>query len=285
MVKSRGLGRGLDALLAVKEKTQDKVSPETLLLEKLQPGKYQPRTQMDEELISELSESIKAQGLIQPIIVRPLANDRYEIIAGERRWRAAQMAGLTEVPVRIRDVDDNSALAMALIENIQREDLNPLEEARGIKRLVDEFSMTHEQVAKVLGKSRSAVSNLQRLLGLSPLVQEMLSNGQLDMGHARALISVDVARQANLARKIISLGLSVREAEALVGGLDLSPKTKGVSGRQSVDRDTINLQETLAQGLGMAVTISHSKKAGSGAVTLKYKTLDQLDQIVKKLKR
>jgi ParB family chromosome partitioning protein len=285
MVKSRGLGRGLDALLAVKEKTQDKVSPETLLLEKLQPGKYQPRTQMDDELISELSESIKAQGLIQPIIVRPLANDRYEIIAGERRWRAAQMAGLTEVPVRIRDVDDNSALAMALIENIQREDLNPLEEARGIKRLVDEFSMTHEQVAKVLGKSRSAVSNLQRLLGLSPLVQEMLSNGQLDMGHARALISVDVARQATLARKIISLGLSVREAEALVGGLDLSPKTKGVSGRQSVDRDTINLQETLAQGLGMAVTISHSKKTGSGAVTLKYKTLDQLDQIVKKLKR
>jgi ParB family chromosome partitioning protein len=285
MVKSRGLGRGLDALLAVEEKTQDKVSQETLLLEKLQPGKYQPRTQMDDKLISELAESIKAQGLIQPIIVRPIANDRYEIIAGERRWRAAQMAGLTEAPVRIRDVDDNSALAMALIENIQREDLNPLEEARGIKRLVDEFSMTHEQVAKVLGKSRSAVSNLQRLLGLSPLVQEMLSSGQLDMGHARALISVDVARQANLARKIISLGLSVREAEALVGGLDLSPKTKGVSGRQSVDRDTINLQETLAQGLGMAVTISHSKKTGGGAVTLKYKTLDQLDQIVKKLKR
>lgn len=285
MVKSRGLGRGLDALLAVKETTQDKVSRETLPLEKLQPGKYQPRTQMDDQLISELAESIKAQGLIQPIIARPVANDRYEIIAGERRWRAAQMAGLTEVPVRIRDVDDNSALAMALIENIQREDLNPLEEARGIKRLVDEFSMTHEQVAKVLGKSRSAVSNLQRLLGLSPLVREMLSNGQLDMGHARALISVDVARQASLARKIVSLGLSVREAEALVGGLDLSPKTKAVSGRQSVDRDTINLQESLAQGLGMTVTISHSKKLGSGAVTLKYKTLDQLDQIVKKLKR
>ena len=285
MVKSRGLGRGLDALLAVKETTQDKVSRETLPLEKLQPGKYQPRSQMDDQLISELAESIKAQGLIQPIIARPVANDRYEIIAGERRWRAAQMAGLTEVPVRIRDVDDNSALAMALIENIQREDLNPLEEARGIKRLVDEFSMTHEQVAKVLGKSRSAVSNLQRLLGLSPLVQEMLSNGQLDMGHARALISVDVARQASLARKIVSLGLSVREAEALVGGLDLSPKTKAVSGRQSVDRDTINLQESLAQGLGMTVTISHSKKLGSGTVTLKYKTLDQLDQIVKKLKR
>jgi len=215
MVKSRGLGRGLDALLGADE-VQSAAKQEELRdvpLELLQPGKYQPRTRMDQEALGELAASIKAQGIMQPILVRPIAGERYEIIAGERRWRAARIAGLATVPVLVRAVPDRQALAVSLIENIQREDLNPLEEAAGIQRLVHEFEMTHAAAAEVLGRSRSAVTNLLRLLELAPPVRDLLADGKLDMGHARALLPLPVARQIELAREAAARGLSVRDVE------------------------------------------------------------------------
>src|SRR5450631_4531696 len=203
----KGLGRGLDALLSGGKSEKDEVMRD-LNVTLLKPGKYQPRSHMDEASLNDLAASIKAQGIMQPILVRQLADSGYEIIAGERRWRAAQLAGLTQVPVLLRKVPDNAALAMALIENIQREDLNPLEEAIGIQRLIDEFQMTHQAAADAVGRSRSAASNLLRLLKLPQAVQDMLMDGAIDMGHARALISLDNAQQVLLANKIVLLGLS-----------------------------------------------------------------------------
>src|SRR5512134_28165 len=217
MKKARGLGRGLDALLGGEPTaTSSPGAPTSLPLTLLRAGRYQSRTRMNAESLAELASSIKAQGVVQPILVRPAGDGHYEIIAGERRFRAAQMAGLTDVPVVVRDVPDESALAMALIENIQREDLNPLEEAQGVQRLIREFGFTHEQAAQAIGRSRSATSNLLRLLNLAAPVQEMLMEGNLDMGHARALLAVDGATQVQLGHQIIVKGLSVREAEALV---------------------------------------------------------------------
>ena len=282
MAKLKGLGRGLDALLASDDQDPTIVDGTltTLRSALLRPGRYQPRTRMDPASIEELAESIKSQGVLQPILVRTL-DDGYEIIAGERRWRAAQLAGLKEVPVVIRDVDDNAAMAIALIENIQREDLNPLEEASGIQRLIDEFSMTHETAGKAVGRSRSAVSNLLRLLSLEKPVQELLMSGSIDMGHARALLAVAGSRQLELAQRIVALGLSVREAEQLVSkGI---PLTKRIKRAARKDRDIAALEESLSEILGTTVTIRH-QKSGRGKLTIDYADLDQLDVILARLK-
>ena len=216
MSKNKGLGRGLDALLSGEiEESSSADQLKTMPVTALQPGKYQPRTFMDPASLESLAESIRAQGIMQPIVVRKVSQDRYEIIAGERRWRAAQLAGLTQVPVIIREIPDEAALAMALIENIQREDLNPIEEAHGLQKLMDEFAMTHEVIAKAVGRSRSAVSNTLRLLNLHAKVQDLLLSNQLDMGHARALLSLQGAEQVVLANEIVLNKLTVRDAESL----------------------------------------------------------------------
>jgi ParB family transcriptional regulator, chromosome partitioning protein len=249
----------------------------------LKPGRFQPRTRMDPQSIAELADSIKAQGLIQPILVRPVENGKYEIIAGERRWRASQLAGLTQVPVVVRNVPDKAALAMALIENIQREDLNPLEEATGIQRLVDEFEMTHEVAAQAVGRSRSAVTNLLRLLNLSKAVQDLLMQGKIEMGHARALLTINGSRQAELAHQIISRNLSVREAEQLVGQTETtSRKTPRKQPRK--DRDLQALEEELSEILGTTVTVK-TARGGRGKLTIDYASLDQLDNVLQKLRR
>jgi ParB family chromosome partitioning protein len=282
MTKLKGLGRGLDALLASDDQDLGAASETltTLRLALLRPGRYQPRTRMDPASIEELAESIKSQGVLQPILVRSL-DDGYEIIAGERRWRAAQLAGLEEVPVVVHDVDDNAAMAIALIENIQREDLNPLEEASGIQRLIDEFAMTHETAGRAVGRSRSAVSNLLRLLSLEEAVQDMLMSGAIDMGHARALLAVSGPRQLELAQHIVALGLSVRDAEQLVSnGIPLSKRIKRAARK---DRDIAALEETLSENLGTTVTIRH-QKSGRGKLTIDYADLDQLDPILERLK-
>ncbi|HZV97882.1 MAG TPA: ParB/RepB/Spo0J family partition protein [Methylophilaceae bacterium] len=277
MVKSKGLGRGLDALLAGDVGSVGEAdSLRMLKVEQLQPGKYQPRTQMDAESLSNLADSIKAQGIMQPILTRQVAAERFEIIAGERRWRAAQLAGLHEVPVMVRVIPDESALAMALIENIQRENLNPLEEAVGIKRLIDEFSMTHQAASEAVGRSRTAVTNLLRLLNLAMPVQDMLMHGKIDMGHARALLSVDGAQQILLAEQISNKKLSVREAERLVNQI-LHPPKKPV--RPKPNRDLLRLQESVADRIGAKVSIKHNGK-GAGKLVIDYQNLDQLDGIL-----
>ena len=279
MVKlNKGLGRGLDALLSGNVKEQDDVLRE-LKVGQLKPGKYQPRSRMDEASLNELAASIKAQGVMQPILARPLPEGNYEIIAGERRWRAAQLAGLNQVPVLVRKVADNTALAMALIENIQREDLNPLEEAVGIQRLINEFKMTHQTAADAVGRSRSAASNLLRLLKLPQPVQAMLMEGKLDMGHARALLALDGVQQITASNKIAAGGLSVREAEKLVQNL-LAPAPRHKKVKPS--RDIVRLQEKVADQLGAKVVIQHGTK-GSGKLVIEYKTLDQLDGILAKM--
>ena len=281
MAKLKGLGRGLDALLSGGDEKADDTLTE-LAVGLLKPGRFQPRTRMDPQSIAELADSIKAQGLIQPILVRPVENGKYEIIAGERRWRASQLAGLTQVPVVIRTVADKAALAMALIENIQREDLNPLEEAAGIQRLIDEFEMTHESAAQAVGRSRSAVTNLLRLLNLSKAVQDLLMQGKLEMGHARALLAVNGSRQAELAHQIISGSLSVREAEQLVGQVEtMSRKTPRKQPRK--DRDLQALEEELSEILGTAVTVK-TARGGRGRLTIDYASLDQLDTVLQKLR-
>ena len=278
MVKpNKGLGRGLDALLSGNIKEQDDVLRE-LEVGQLKPGKYQPRSRMDEASLNELAASIKAQGIIQPILARMLPDGSHEIIAGERRWRAAQLAGLSHVPVLVRKVADNVALAMALIENIQREDLNPLEEAVGIQRLIDEFQMTHQTAADAVGRSRSAASNLLRLLKLSQPVQAMLMEGELDMGHARALLSLEGAAQIAAANKIVLSGLSVREAEKLVQN-ELIPIAKRELQKTVPSRDIVRLQEKLADRLGTKVAIQHGGK-GAGKLVIEYKTLEQLDGVL-----
>ena len=279
ITKMRGLGRGLDALLAGDESAK-KEQQRSLPVTALQPGKYQPRTQMDKESLDELAASIRAQGLMQPILVRPVAQDRYEIIAGERRWRAAQLAGLTEVPTLIRDIPDENALAMALIENIQRENLNPLEEALGLQRLVDEFSLTHQQAADAVGRSRPAASNLLRLLALAQPVQDMLMAGEIDMGHARALLPLALALQVQLAQRIAQKGLSVREAERLVQR-EMSPPSARVPPKP--DRDLLRLQEELSDTLGATVAIKTNRK-GAGKMTIDFSDLDQLEGILIRLR-
>ncbi len=279
MVKpNKGLGRGLDALLSGDAGEQGDVLSE-MKVGQLKPGKYQPRSRMDETSLNELAASIKAQGVMQPILARALPDGSHEIIAGERRWRAAQLAGLSQVPVLVRKVADNAALAMALIENIQREDLNPLEEAVGIQRLIDEFKMTHQTAADAVGRSRSAASNLLRLLKLPQPVQVMLMEGGLDMGHARALLALDGARQITAANKIKASGLSVREAEKLVQNL-LNPVSKHKKAKPG--RDIIRLQENVADQLGAKVGIQHGAK-GAGKLIIEYKTLDQLDGILARM--
>jgi len=280
MAKLKGLGRGLDALLSGNDtRSEDTLSE--LAVGILRPGRFQPRTRMDPQSIAELADSIKSQGLIKPILVRPVEGGKYEIIAGERRWRAAQLAGLTQVPVVMRDVPDQTALAMALIENIQREDLNPLEEANGIQRLVDEFEMTHDAAAQAVGRSRSAVTNLLRLLNLSKAVQDLLMQGKLEMGHARALLAVNPARQAELAHQIIGRGLSVREAEQLVGRSEVGARK--TPRKQKKDRDLEALEEELAETLGTAISINTSR-GGKGKLVINYSSLDQLDEILVRLR-
>ncbi len=278
MVKMKGLGRGLDALLAGDSEENNQDTLQKLKLDQLQPGKYQPRTHMDQESLAELAESIKSQGIMQPILARALIAGNYEIIAGERRWRAARLAGLTEVPVLVRVVADEAALAMSLIENIQRENLNPLEEATGIQRLINEFDMTHQLAAEAVGRSRSAVSNLLRLLNLAPPVQELLMHNQLDMGHARALLSLPNAGQITAANEIVGKGLSVREAERLVQRQQ-RPDAKS---KPKPDRDILRLQEDLAEKLGAVVTLKAQKK-GRGKLIINYDSLEQLDSIIGRL--
>jgi ParB family transcriptional regulator, chromosome partitioning protein len=279
MVKPKGLGRGLDALLSGDTETISQSDTlRTLPVGQLQPGKYQPRSYMNEEALQTLADSIAAQGIMQPILVREVATDKFEIIAGERRWRASQKAGLTEVPVLVREIADEAALAMALIENIQREDLNPLEEAMGIKRLIDEFDMTHEKAAEAVGRSRVAVSNLLRLLTLTPMVQDMLLDNQIDMGHARALVGSEPAQQILLANKVVQDGLSVREVERLIQ----SEPASGKKAKPAVHPDVASLQNQLSEQLGADVAIS-SKASGAGVLKLSFSNLDQLDDWIAKL--
>jgi ParB family transcriptional regulator, chromosome partitioning protein len=280
MVKLKGLGRGLDALLANDiEASAQSDSLATLSVDKLQPGKYQPRTHMDQASLESLADSIRAQGIMQPIVVRLVNDGKYEIIAGERRWRASQIAGLKEVPVIIKEIADDVALAMALIENIQRENLNPIEEANGIQRLINEFDMTHETAAQAVGRSRSAVTNLLRLQNLHAVVQEMLAQSKLDMGHARALLTLEGAKQITAAEEIVQNQLSVRSAEQLVK--KLSSVERSPVKTITKDRDVLRLQEALAQSLGAVVTIDGSKN-GSGTLKIRYASLEQLDEIILK---
>ncbi|TAK38328.1 MAG: ParB/RepB/Spo0J family partition protein [Betaproteobacteria bacterium] len=279
MSKPRGgLGRGLDALLGGDERAP-KDALATLAVTAIRPGRYQPRSRMDEAALAELAASIRAQGLMQPVLVRPVEPGAFELIAGERRWRAAQLAGLTEIPALVRAVPDEAALAMALIENIQREDLNPIEEATGLQRLVDEFGMTHEQVADAIGRSRSATTNLLRLLRLAKPVQEMLMNRVLDMGHARALLALDGARQIEAAQRVAARGLSARETEVLARRL-ASGAVAGAARKR--DRDVLRLEQELSDRLGTTVEIRHGSK-GSGKLILHYSSLEHFDQLVKKL--
>jgi ParB family transcriptional regulator, chromosome partitioning protein len=280
--RPKGLGRGLDALLGGEPPAVPPGAPQTLPLARLRPGKYQPRTSMNPESLAELADSIRAQGVMQPILVRPVGDDLYEIIAGERRFRASQLAGLSEVPVLVKNVPDEAALAMALIENIQREDLNPLEEAQGVQRLIREFSFTHEQAAQAIGRSRSATSNLLRLLNLAAPVQEMLLGGRLDMGHARALLAVDSAHQVQLGHQIVLKGLSVREAETLVARSQREASVPAVGVKRS--RDVERLEEELADTLGAVVHLNADAK-GKGKLVIQFSSLDQLDGIVERLRR
>ena len=279
MVKQKGLGRGLDALLSRNGSVDiSEESLQNLEISRLQPGKYQPRTNMDQVALAELAESIKAQGVMQPILVRPISDDQYEIIAGERRWRAAQLAGLNEVPALIRKVADESALAMSLIENIQRENLNPLEEAMGIQRLINEFGMTHQTAGEALGNSRSTISNLLRLLNLSAPVQELMMQGKIEMGHGRAILTLVPAEQIKMANLIAQKQLSVRETEKLVNQIE-HPSTKKI---KKPDRDLLRLQEDVSERLGAQVDIK-PKKNGQGNIVIHYSSLDQLDDILSKL--
>ena len=296
--QTRGLGRGLDALLGgSKPAAADKAPianaapatpevPRKLPVTDLQPGKYQPRTRMDEASLNELASSIAAQGLVQPIIVRPLgagAKTPYEIIAGERRWRASQIAGLKEVPVHVHHIADEAALAMALIENIQREDLNPLEEAQGLRRLIDEFQLTHQEAAEAVGRSRSAATNLLRLLELAPPVQDLLMQGRLDMGHARALLALTGSDQIGVAQQVVLKSLSVRETEELVRRRQsgkMTAKAAGVAAKAE-NSDVVRLSERLADALGAEVAIAANKR-GAGKITIHFDSLDQLDGLIER---
>ncbi|SFB72540.1 ParB/RepB/Spo0J family partition protein [Massilia yuzhufengensis] len=285
--KLKGLGRGLDALLGGDSEPAQAKAPSSLAITQIQAGKYQPRTRMDETSLSELAASIKTQGIMQPVLVRPLAAGSpvpYEIIAGERRFRAAQMAGLDEIPVLVRDVDDQSAAAMALIENIQREDLNPLEEAQGIQRLINDFQFTHEQAAAAVGRSRSAVSNLLRLINLASPVQTMLMAGDIDMGHARALLAVDSAQQITLANQVIAKRLSVRETEKLVArAIEDQASPAAASRAKDKPGDIVRLEEELSDKLATPVMFKMGTK-GKGQLIIDFADLDILDGVLARLR-
>ena len=277
----RGLGRGLDALLGdISVAEEKKQHLQSLPIESMQRGKYQPRKDLNPEKLQELADSIKAQGIIQPIVVRKISFEKYEIVAGERRWRASQLAGLTQIPVVIKEIDDRTAMAMALIENIQREDLNPLEEAEALKRLLDEFEMTHQLIAEAIGKSRTTVTNLLRLMDLHPDVKKLLLSNNLELGHARALLSLEGSKQVALANKVIKEGLTVRATERLVKESHADPKNKKI---KLIDNDTVKLQDELTGKLGAKVTIDH-KENGSGKLVITYTSLDELDGIIELLK-
>jgi ParB family chromosome partitioning protein len=280
-MKNRGLGRGLDALLSNDgDNVSSKIEPTNVMpLSQLTPGKFQPRKNFNQDSLKELAESIKAQGIIQPILVRMTSNNQYEIIAGERRWQAAKIAKLDEVPVVVKDISDSTALAMALIENIQREDLNVIEEARGIKRLIDEFNITHEAAAEAVGKSRAAVSNTLRLLSLCEHAQYALETNKIEMGHARAILSLSPIDQAMMCQKIVNQKLTVREVEKDVS----EGTTKKPTSKQSKDHDIKRLENELSERFGTNISISH-KQSGKGSINFKYSNLDELDRIIAKLK-
>jgi ParB family chromosome partitioning protein len=280
-MKNRGLGRGLDALLSNEgDNVSSKIETTNVMpLSQLTPGKFQPRKNFNQDSLKELAESIKAQGIIQPILVRMTSNNQFEIIAGERRWQAAKIAKLDEVPVVVKDIPDSTALAMALIENIQREDLNVIEEARGIKRLIDEFNITHEAAAAAVGKSRAAVSNTLRLLSLCEHAQYALETNKIEMGHARAILSLSPIDQAMMCQKIVNQKLTVREVEKEVS----EGSTKKTSPKQSKDHDIQRLENELSDRFGTNISISH-KQSGKGSINFKYSNLDELERIIAKLK-
>ncbi len=291
MAKPKGLGRGLDVLLGggginpfdAPARPVEGEGTRELPIDSLLPGKYQPRTRMDEAALAELADSIREQGILQPILVRPVGEGRYEIIAGERRWRASRLAGLSQVPVLIRTIPDESALAMALIENIQREDLNALEEAHGIQRLIDEFGMTHELAAKALGRSRAAVSNLLRLRALSAPVQELLYAGAIEMGHARAMLGLDAAMQITLANRVAAQKFSVRETEREVARMNEAGKPNSTRARAAAqDPDVARLQERLAQSLGTGVRLKVGPKH-TGRMEIAWHSLEHLDELTRRL--
>jgi|TARA_B100000315_G_scaffold260923_2_gene327425 ParB family chromosome partitioning protein len=276
--RKRGLGRGLDALLGHSEpETDQSAALREIPVEFIHPGKYQPRHEMDSETLSDLAESIKTQGVIQPIVVRTVSSDNYEIIAGERRWRATQLAGLDNIPAIVRDVSDESAVAMSLIENIQREDLNPMEEAAALQRLQDEFHLTHQQMAEAVGKNRTTVTNFLRLMNLSAPIAALLEKGELEMGHARALLTLTDEQQNLVAKDVVSKGLNVRQTESLVRRLVAGQK--GSQRAHRVDVDTRQLEDRISDQLAQPVSIHHTAK-GKGRLTIKYNSLDELDGIL-----
>ena len=289
MIKRKGgLGRGLDALLGATAAARSEARPEypaetlqQLPVDQIQRGRYQPRQDLRQDTLQELAESIRAQGVVQPVVVRPLDGGGYELIAGERRWRAAQLAGLREVPAVIRAVSDQAAIAMALIENIQREDLNPLEEATALQRLINEFALTHQQAAEAVGRSRAAVTNLIRLLELTEDVQQWVRERKLDMGHARALLSLSPALQREAAQQVLVRGLSVRETEDLARRLQQA--THSPASAKSLDPNIRVLQEDLSERLGARVRVQHGT-SGKGCVVIHYNTLDELDGIISRVK-
>ena len=281
--RHKGLGRGLDALLGGSAPRTGEDELAQLPVGAIKPGKYQPRTRMDEASLAELAASIKVRGVIQPIVVRPVGPAQYEILAGERRWRAARLAGLEHVPAVVREVPDEAALGIGLIENIQREDLNPLEEANGLKRLIDEFKLTHEEAARAVGRSRAGVTNLLRLIELAPAVQAMLLDGRIDMGHARALLALSKARQVVLAEQVAAKGLSVRETERLVQQA-AQPPSKAKRAPARLDSDSRRLQEELSESLGATVHLK-PRGTGKGSVVIDYSSLDELSGIIKRLRR
>lgn len=280
MVVKRGLGKGLSALMGGTE-TKDLVknNPQTLPVEYLQRGKYQPRKDINPERLQELVASIKVQGIVQPIVVREVGHHRYEIVAGERRWRAGQLAGLANVPVLIKEIDDRAAMAIALIENIQREDLNPLEQAEGFLRLIEEFELTHQQIAETVGKSRSAVTNLLRLNDLQNEVKVLLAKGALSMGHARALLGLEAEKQLNLAHKVAKEGLSVRVTEKLAQNAPAEKAKSASTASTNIDKDTQRLQQAMTDFIGAKTTIKH-RQNGQGSVVIHYNSLDELEGIV-----
>lgn len=270
------LGRGLDALFAHSDSTTDQLT--RLPLDAIRPGKYQPRTNIDDDELRELADSIRAQGVIQPVVVREIGLGDYELIAGERRWRASRLAGLSDIPAVVKAISDEVALAMALIENIQRQDLDPIEEARGLLRLTEEFGMTHEAVASAVGRSRSAVSNLLRLLQLPEPVQQLLHEKQIEMGHARALLTLPVIDQVQLAKQAAVQGWSVREMERRS---KQTPEKKSKSSVHQADPDIARLTETLSEQLGAKVSIKHGKQGGQ--LTITYDSLDDLERLLRKI--
>ena len=297
MARKRSLGRGLDALLGASATANEAAAAadapvaeaaadpdktlKELAVDLIQRGKYQPRRDMEQESLQELANSIKAQGVMQPIVVRPISDRKYEIIAGERRWRATQLAGLDSIPAVIRDVPDEAAIAMALIENIQRENLNPIEEAAALQRLQQEFELTQQEVAEAVGKSRSTVTNLLRLMSLQEDVRRLVEHGDLEMGHARALLGLEGGDQSHAAAQVVGKGMSVRQTEALVRNL-LAARDKPKQDR-GIDPNIRHLQDDLSQRLGTKVQIQHSAK-GKGKLVLNYSSLDQLDGILAHIK-